>query len=100
MDNFSMKGEPLHEALDKIAKINQFLGGNKLTLDGIKELLAAAQTEREFTIIDLGCGNGDMLRMVADYAENNNLHFKLTGVDANPFTVSYAKELSIHYPNI
>jgi hypothetical protein len=30
MDDFSMKGEILRDALDKIAKINQLLGGNRL----------------------------------------------------------------------
>jgi hypothetical protein len=31
MDDFAMEGEILREALDKIAKINQLLGGNLLT---------------------------------------------------------------------
>ena len=29
MDDFSLEGEELRDALDKIAKINQLLGGNK-----------------------------------------------------------------------
>ena len=39
MDDFSLKGEELQEALDKIAAINKLLGGNKLTLQGIKKLM-------------------------------------------------------------
>ena len=35
MDDFSMEGEVLRDALDKIAKINQLLGGNQLTLQGV-----------------------------------------------------------------
>ena len=100
MDDFSMDGEELKTALDKIARINQLLGGNRLTLDGIKDLLPEYDPETEITIIDLGCGNGDMLRMTADYAEKNNFKFRLIGVDANQNTVNYAKELSINYPNI
>ena len=38
MDDFSLKGEELREALDKIAVINRLLGGNKLTLEGIQKL--------------------------------------------------------------
>lgn len=36
MDDFSLEGEELIGALDQIAAINQLLGGNKLTLHGIK----------------------------------------------------------------
>ena len=100
MDDFDMEGETLRDALDKIAKINQLLGGNKLTLEGVKEILSKSPTEGRITIVDVGCGNGDMLRALADYAEDNNLEFDLIGIDANQFTVNYAKELSISYPNI
>ena len=31
MDDFQLEGTELEQALDKIAKINQLLGGNKLT---------------------------------------------------------------------
>jgi hypothetical protein len=40
MDDFQLEGDELRDALDKIAKINQLLGGNKLTLLGVKELIA------------------------------------------------------------
>ena len=94
MDDFSLKGEKLHDALDKIAKINQFLGGNKLTLQGVRNLLVKVDTSKEITIVDLGCGNGDMLRSIAEYGKKNHLKFKLIGIDANTFTIEYAKELS------
>ena len=100
MDDFSMEGETLIDALDKIARINQFLGGNKLTISGIEALIKNIPEEEEICIIDLGCGNGDMLRCVAEYAARNNRNFRLIGIDANPFTIAYAKESSIHYPNI
>jgi 2-polyprenyl-3-methyl-5-hydroxy-6-metoxy-1,4-benzoquinol methylase len=35
------------------------------------------------TIVDVGCGNGDMLRTLADYGLQHNLKFNLIGVDAN-----------------
>ena len=37
MDDFSINGEILHETLDKLASINKWLGGNKVTLDGLKK---------------------------------------------------------------
>src|SRR4030095_668790 len=100
MDDFAMKGEILKDALDKIASINHLLGGNDLTLQGVRELLSHVSPSAEITILDVGCGNGDMLRTLADYSIKHNLKFKLIGIDANPFTVEYAKHLSGNYPNI
>ena len=100
MDDFSMEGDVLRDALDKIAKINQLLGGNQLTLRGIQELMATITTAKELTIVDVGCGNGDMLRTIADFGLKNDLEFKLIGIDANAFTINHARKLSKYYPNI
>jgi len=100
MDDFTLEGEILRDALDKIAKINQLLGGNKLTLQGVVRLLNTIKSKKVFTIVDVGCGNGDMLRTLAEYADENELNFKLIGIDANQFTIDHAKNLSKHYPNI
>ena len=100
MDDFSIEGEELREALDKIASINQLLGGNKLTLQGIEQLLRETSVTKRITILDVGCGNGDMLRMLSDYANKNNLKFELIGVDANAFTIEHARLLSREYTTI
>lgn len=100
MDDFSLEGNLLIDALDKIAVINQWLGGNKLTLDGVEKLIQNIPKERPICIVDLGCGNGDMLRSLADYAMINKRIFNLIGIDANLCTLHYAKESSINYPNI
>lgn len=98
MDDFSLEGEELRDALDKIAYINQLLGGNKLTLQGVKQLINSK--DKEITIVDVGCGNGDMLRALADFGSKNNYKFNLIGIDANAFTINHAISLSNDYPNI
>ena len=100
MDDFSMEGEVLRDALDKIASINQILGGNKLTLQGVKSLIVKVTTSQSIKIVDIGCGNGDMLRTLADYGIKNQLSFNLLGIDANAFTIKHAESLSQNYPNI
>ena len=100
MDDFTMEGAVLRDALDKIAKINQLLGGNLLTLQGVKLLLSKISKSEHITIVDVGCGNGDMLRTLSDYGNANNLNLNLVGIDANNFTVTVAQELSLNYSNI
>ena len=100
MDDLDMTGELLIDTLDRIAQINRYLGGNKLTLSGLKEVLPGLSTEKVYTIVDLGCGNGDMLRKIADFGKKKGIQFKLIGVDANKTTSQYAKVLSEKYDNI
>ena len=64
MDDFALEGTQLRDALDKIASINQFLGGNTLTLKGLQLILKLIPKNTKITIVDIGCGNGDMLRSI------------------------------------
>lgn len=100
MDDFSLKGEELRTTLNEIAAINKMLGGNSLTLQGVKKLLKRSRKKEAITIMDVGCGNGDMLRMLADYCDKKGISVNLVGIDANRFTIDYAQQLSFGYPNI
>lgn len=100
MDDFTLTGAELQAALDQIARINRLLGGNKLTLHGTKRLLKKNNSPEPIVIADVGCGNGDMLRMLAQYGAANGLNFKLIGIDANAFTINYAQSLSAGFSNI
>ncbi|WP_324755688.1 methyltransferase domain-containing protein [Sphingobacterium thalpophilum] len=100
MDDFSLEGTELRTTLDQLSLINRFLGGNSTTLNGVKKLLAKTGTVQTIMVIDIGCGNGDMLRILSDYGFQNNIDFKMVGIDANSFTIDYARKLSGDYPNI
>ena len=100
MDDLGMSGNQLIESLDHIARINQWLGGNRLTLDGLGKLLENHPRHNEVSIVDLGCGNGDMLRTIARFGKKKGYIFKLVGVDANQTTIDYAIKLSKEYPEI
>lgn len=100
MDDFQLEGEMLRDALDKIARINHLLGGNRVTLEGVRILLQDADPAVTVHLADIGCGNGDMLRMLADDARKRGLKFRMTGIDANAFTIAHARQLSAGYPEI
>ncbi len=100
MDDFSLKGELLRDTLDKLGNINKWLGGNRVTLNGIMQLLKNQPKNKTYTIIDLGCGHGDILRQVAKYGRKHQYSFRLIGIDANQDAIAYASELSSEYPNI
>lgn len=100
MDYLDMSGELLIKTLDKIASINKWLGGNGLTIDGLEEILKTQDKTQVIRVVDLGCGNGDMLRAIAKFGKKNAYQFQLLGIDANQATIDYAVQLSQDYPEI
>ncbi len=100
MDDFELGGEELEKVLKDLENINKWLGGNKVTLSGIKKIQRENPQELEWNIVDVGCGNGAMLREIAQWGKNNNIKLNLTGVDANSHAICIAEKLSENYPNI
>src|SRR6185503_7843316 len=90
MDDLNCKGEIVNQTLRELEFINRTLGGNQITVTGIKSLInenAPAPLE----IIDLGCGGGDMLTLLAKEFSKKNLKANFLGIDANANIIDYAK---------
>lgn len=100
MDDFTIEGSVLRDTLDKLETINRLLGGNSVTLKGLKKILLKSSKTKTITIVDLGCGHGDILRDVAKFGRKNSYKFKLIGIDANNAAIDYAKALSKDYPEL
>lgn len=100
MDDFSIGGNLLRDTLDKLEKINRWLGGNLVTVKALKKALKNHPKEEELTIADIGCGHGDILRDVAMFGRKNGYKMKLIGLDANPTAIAYAKELSSEFSEL
>ena len=47
MDDFSLEGDMFRDTLDKLETINRFLGGNSVTIKGLKKLLKHLQKARQ-----------------------------------------------------
>ncbi|MFO7719127.1 MAG: class I SAM-dependent methyltransferase, partial [Gillisia sp.] len=100
MDDFELKGTDLEKTLYDLDNINKWLGGNKITLQGIKILLKDHPKSETVHIADIGCGNGSILREIAKWGRKENYTFELTGIDANPYAIEIGEKLSYYYPEI
>src|SRR5687768_13583327 len=99
MDDLQCAGPTLERTLIELEIINKWLGGNAITISSLKQLLRSPHRE-EIVIVDLGCGSGDMLRIIDRWGKRNNLRLRLIGVDANPFIISFARKNLTDYPHI
>lgn len=100
MDDFDLQGDELERTLKDLENINKWLGGNKITMNGIKNLLHNHPDGKPIHIADVGCGNGSILREIAEWGRNKPYPFKLTGIDANTHAIRIAERLSEFYPEI
>ena len=98
MDDLNCSGHVLRRTLRELEIINKWLGGNRITIKSLEQLLP--KNNREITIVDLGCGGGDMLRIIDSWAKNKNLRLNLIGIDANPNIIAFAKRNLQAYPHI
>jgi 2-polyprenyl-3-methyl-5-hydroxy-6-metoxy-1,4-benzoquinol methylase len=90
MDDLECSGEVLEQTLRELKTINRWLGGNEVTTDGLDQLVRDFP-KPSYSICDVGCGGGDMLRIMQDWAKSRKIAVKLTGVDANPNIIELAK---------
>jgi SAM-dependent methyltransferase len=99
IDDLNLSNQALAQNLRELATINKWLGGNSLTVSGLKAIFAS-NPQASYHIADLGCGGGDMLKMMAKYCQKKHINAKFTGFDANQFMVDYASTVCQHLPNV
>ena len=97
MDNPAVPITEVEIALQELELINKFLGGRALLLNALPK----AGFKDYLTIMDLGSGSGDMLRIISNYAKKKGfLSIRLFGVDINPAMTTIAKYRSGNFPEI
>ncbi len=100
MDNLRCTGEVVNQTLRELEVINHWLGGNRVTLDGIELLLKRQHFDRPLSIVDLGCGGGDILKLIVPWAKKHKITTQLRGIDANPNIIDFASTHAKKYPEI
>lgn len=98
LDETNIQRNLLFKNLRELDILNRIAGGHTLTLKGIKQLVT--DHSKIYHIVDLGCGSGDSLRAIADWARENNFNVQLTGVDMNVDVIAYLKNHCCAYPEI
>ena len=98
LDELNIPKRLLHKNLRELDILNRATGGHSISLRGIKQLIT--NREKCYHIVDLGCGSGDSLRAVADWARINKFNVRLTGVDMNSDAIDYLQIHCSGYPEI
>ncbi len=116
IDDLELDNDALRQNLEELALINKYLGGNQVTVSGLSHLisdfrfsiadslsLSKSEIENhksEIKIADLGCGGGDMLMVMADWAKKRSINAQFIGIDANDFMINFGTKRTANYTNI
>ena len=89
LDADTISKSELWQNLSELDTINRLLGGHIATLKGLKKLMT--DNTKTYLIYDIGCGGGDTLKIISNWAQKNNFKVKLIGLDIKPEAIEYAK---------
>jgi SAM-dependent methyltransferase len=88
--------DDLRGCLRDIARVNRLTRAYHPTIRWLNFFYARLPLqERPIHIVDVGCGYGDMLRRVHQWAEDRALPVVLTGIDLNPDAIRAAREATL-----
>jgi len=89
MDDPDCDEQQLFNTYRWFSRLNPILGGWKsIYRRQIRPLLSA---DHPTSILDLGCGGGDILRLIGRYAAQDGMAVQLTGVDPDERAIAFAR---------
>jgi SAM-dependent methyltransferase len=102
MDIEKLSFEELRQCLKQLAQINLLSLGYRPTLTWLADAARRQAKGRQLSLLDVGCGYGDMLRRLRHWANRHDIALDLHGVDINPVTRQVALSVTpagdgIHY---
>ncbi|MEK7435031.1 MAG: class I SAM-dependent methyltransferase [Cyanobacteriota bacterium] len=98
LDLNNIHSHELFQNLKELEIINKYLGGISTSLKGISIFLE--NKEKEYTIVDVGCGGGDFLKYASIYFSKKNFKINFIGYDLKQECVSYAKVFCKNQKNV
>lgn len=83
----------IRQNMRELDTINTLLGGHRITLNGLQALLH--ETHRGTVhIAEIGCGDGNNLRVIDRWAKKRGIEVQLTGIDYNEACIAYAQQIA------
>ncbi len=86
----------IRQNMKELDFINATLGGHKITLDGLRTMMKGMSkgskgNSEKISILEIGCGGGDNLRVIKNYCNKRAIAVHLIGVDINPHCIEFAR---------
>ena len=102
LDTADTSPEELEAVLRDLARFNGAMLGRQAVIRWLDAAIARIPRHTQLTLVDVGCGYGDLLRAIRVWADKRGLNIRLIGLDLSRETVRIAEtatndELGIEY---
>jgi SAM-dependent methyltransferase len=94
LDRDDIDSAELKAVLRDLARFNAAFFGHRPILKWLSQVLRSESSRSAPTILDVGCGYGDLLRAIRRWSNKRNLKPTLLGVDLNPKTIRIARDVT------
>lgn len=100
MDQMILPKHTMEEVLQFLSFTNRVFGGSSLVLRIISRWAQNWDPCLPISILDVGCGAGDICVAISRWAKKNNRDVHITGIDMVPEIVDIAKKNTSSFSNI
>src|SRR6516162_7791053 len=87
----SVESRELAVILTDLARFNGAMLGRWLVIRWLKDALQRLPLQQPVTLLDIGCGSGDLLRSVRHWGQKHGRAINLIGIDLNPQVIEIAR---------
>lgn len=98
IDSANVQATERLKNVKELGLMNKMLNTDKPALSVLKDI--TRNKEKQFHLVDIGCGGGESIRFFALWARRNQVDFKFTGIDNSQPIIEYFKLQSKSYANI
>jgi SAM-dependent methyltransferase len=91
LDDAELHPDELERVLRDLARFNGAMFGHRPVIAFLLRAVARAENGRPLTVLDVGCGYGDLLRAVRRAFRKRGLAIKLIGLDLSRETIRIAE---------
>ncbi|MEC0091234.1 methyltransferase domain-containing protein [Paenibacillus macquariensis] len=100
MDDFSMGGEELHEALRDLRLLNRIFAASSPTVYGVEQLWILAGRTKHLSILDVGAGSGDVNRHLLKWADKKGIDITIHLADVTEEACEEARQFFHDEPRV
>jgi SAM-dependent methyltransferase len=92
LDGADIDPVELESVLGDLASFNQAFLGHYPLIHWLGPAISAAPKGSPLTVVDVGCGYGDLLRAIRRWSRRRGVELNLLGIDLNPETIRIARK--------
>lgn len=100
MDNDDISSADYNQCLVDLTSVNRITRTHEATLHWLEQAICCLPANTPITLLDVACGQGDLLRMIHLFAAQRHFKITLQGLDMNPNSTIAARQATPSSMNI